>query len=145
MKNKTFFLNTLLTAVLAAVFLVAVIVRAYAPAVIIPSLNIPNMVLISLTALLADHYLAPGATRCYICIPLFSAVSFGLLPYAACLVSAQDALKLGVIGGIGFTATTWLFSSVQERLSTGPSAKAAPAASAFVLYLAGQALTGIFL
>lgn len=145
MKNKTYILNTLLAVVLGAVLLIAVIVRTFAPAVIIPGLNIPNMVLISLIALLLDHYLAPGAKRCYICIPVFSAVTFGLLPFAACFVTVLEAVKLAAAGGIVFTAVTWLFSSMQDRLSSGPAAKGAPILSAFGLYLAVQALTGILL
>ena len=70
MKDKKYFLNTALAVVLGLVLLAAVFVRTFAPAVIIPQLNIPNMVLISLVALLADHYLASGAKRCYICIPV---------------------------------------------------------------------------
>ena len=123
MKNKMYWLNTLLAAVLAVAALIAVFVRTFAPAVIIPQMDIPDMVLISLAALLLDHYLAPGAKRCYICIPVFSALTFGLLPYAACFVGAADALKLALAGGIVFTVTTWLFSSVQDRLSSGPAAK----------------------
>ena len=145
MKKNTYTLNTLLAMVLGAVLLVAVIVRAFMPRVIMMELDVPNMVLISLVALVLDHYLAPDAKRCYICIPAFSAVTFGLLPFAACFVGAGEALKLGVAGGIIFTAMTWLFSSVQDRLSTGPAAKAAPVVSAFGLYLAIQALMGMFL
>ena len=128
MKNKTYILNTLLTAVLGIALLAAVLVRTFVPAIIIPQLDIPNMVLLSLAALVLDHYIAPGAKRCYICIPLFSALSFGLLPFAACFVGALEAVKLGLIGAIVFTAITWVFSSMQDRLSTGPAAKAAPAA-----------------
>ena len=111
---------------------------------ILPHLDVPNMVLLSLAALLADHYLAPGAKRCYICIPVFSAVTFGLLPFAACFVGAGEALKLAVMGGITFTATTWLYSSMADRLSTGPAAKAAPFVSALGLYLASQCLMSMF-
>ena len=75
---------------------------------------------------------------------MFSALTFGLLPFAACFVGALEALKLGLYGGIVFTATTWLFSSMQDRLSSGPAAKAAPFASALSLYLAIQALMGMF-
>ena len=145
MKDKKYFLNTALAAVLGVILLVAVLVRTFAPAVIIPALNIPNMVLISLLALLLDHYLAPGAKRCYLCIPVFSAVTFGLLPFAACFVGALEALKLAVVGGIVFTAATWLYSSIQDRLSSGPAAKAAPVLSAVGLYLASQCLMGILL
>ena len=143
MKNKTYILNTLLAAVLGLALLVAVFVRTFNPNIIIPSLDIPNLVLISLVALVADHYLAPGAKRCYICIPVFSALTFGLLPFAACFVGMGEAVKLAVVGGAVFTLVTWLFSSIQERLSSGPAAKAAPVLSALGLYLAVQCFMGI--
>ena len=41
--------------------------------------------------------------------------------------------------------TAWLFTTVQERLSSGPSCKAAPVVSAFGLYLASQCFMGILL
>lgn len=144
MKKNTYTLNTLLAAVLGVVLLAAVLVRTFAPRMIMPHLDVPNMVLISLAALIADHYLAPDAKRCYICIPVFSAITFGLLPFAACFVGAGEALKLGILGGIVFTATTWLFSSMTDRISTGPAAKAAPVVSALGLYLAAQCLMGMF-
>ena len=145
MKKNTYTLNTVLAMVLGAALLIAVLVRTFAPRIILAELDVPNMVLISLVALVVDHYLAPDAKRCYICIPVFSAITFGLLPFAACFVGAVEALKLGITGGIIFTAMTWLFSSVQDRLSTGPAAKAAPVVSAFGLYLAIQALMGMIL
>ena len=143
MNKKTYTLNVLLAAALGAVLLVCVLVRTFAPRMILPALDVPNMVLISLIVLLADHYLAPGADRCYICIPVFSAVTFGLLPFAACFVGAGEALKLAVLGAVVFTAVTWLFSSMMDRLSTGPAAKLAPLLSALGLYLAAQCFMGI--
>lgn len=145
MDKKTYTLNTILAVVLGAALLIAVLVRTFLPNFIIPALDIPNMVLISLVSLVLDHYLAPGAKRCYICIPVFSAITFGLLPFAACFVGVMDALKLGIYGCIVFTAVTWLYSSVQDRLSSGPAAKAAPVVSALGLYLAAQCLMGMFL
>lgn len=145
MKNKTYTLNTLLAAVLSIALLACILIRTLAPRMILPKLDIPNMVLISLVALLLDHYLAPGAKRCYICIPVFAAVTFGLLPFAACFVGILEALKLAVMGGIVFTAITWLYSSTQDRLSSGPVAKAAPILSALGLYLTFQAFAGIIL
>ena len=145
MKNKTYTLNTLLALVLGAALFVCILVRTFAPRMILPQLDIPNMVLICLTALVADHYLVPGAKRCYICIPVFSALTFGLLPFAACFAGAMDAVKLAVFGGIIFTVLTWLYSSVQDRLSSGPAAKAAPVVSALGLYLAVQCFAGLLL
>ena len=144
MNKKTYTLNTVLAIVLGVFGLAAVLVRTFAPRMILPQLDIPNMVLISLVALLIDHYAAPEADRCYICVGIFSAVTFGLLPFAACMVGGMEALKLAVLGGIVFTATTWLFTSMADRLSTGPAAKAAPVISAMGLYLAAQCLMGMF-
>ena len=58
MKKQTYLLNTLLAAVLGVALLVAVLVRTFAPIVILPKLDIPNMVLLSLAALLADSKIA---------------------------------------------------------------------------------------
>ena len=145
MKNKTYILNTLLTAVLGIALLIAVLVRTFAPNIIVPALDIPNMAALSRIGRVLDLYLAPGAMRCYFCIPVLGALAFGLLPFAACFVDSLEALKLGVVGGVVFTAATWLFSSAQERLSSGPAAKAAPILAAVGLYLAAQCLMGIIL
>ena len=144
MKKNTYTLNTVLAVLLGAALLVCVLIRTFAPRIIMPHLDVVNMTLISLAALVIDHYLAPDAKRCYICIPVFSAITFGLLPFAACFVGGLEAVKLGITGGIVFTAVTWLFSAMMDRISTGPAAKAAPFVSAFGLYLAIQALMGMF-
>ena len=145
MKNKMYFLNTALAAVLGIALVACMAVKAFVPAVILPRVDIPNMVLISLIALLIDHFAAKGAKRCYICIPLLSAAAFGLLPFAACMVGAAQALKLALVGGLTFTVTTWLFSTIQERLSSGPAAKASAFFSAVSLYMAAQCFMGILL
>lgn len=145
MKNKTYILNTLLAAILGAALLICVLVRTFMPRIILPELDIPNMVLISLIALVADYYAAPGAKRCYICIPVFAAITFGLLPFAACFVGVLEALKLALAGGVIFTVITWLYTTMLDRLASGPVAKAAPVVSALGLYLAVQCFASILL
>ena len=78
MKNKTYTLNTVLTAVLAAVLAVMVVLRAVSPQLILMQFDIVSITGISLIALVLDHYLAKGAKRCWICIPIFAALSFGI-------------------------------------------------------------------
>ena len=145
MKKNTYILNTLLALVVFAALLIAVIVRTVSPAVIIPVWNIPNLVLISLLTLLLDHYISPNTKRCYICIPVFAAITFGLLTWLSGFIAGTDVWKIALVGSIVFTATTWLFTSIQDRLSSGPAAKAAPILSAFALYLAVQGFMNIFL
>lgn len=142
--NKTYVLNTLLAGVLGVFLLACVVARAVCPAIILPELDIPMLTLLSLVALVLEHYLVKDAKRCYICIPLFSAVTFGLLPFAAYMATAGEALKLGVLGCAVFTVTTALFTSIQDRLSSGPAAKASAFFSAVSLYMAAQCFAGFF-
>ena len=143
MKNKTYTLNTVLTAVLTAVLAVMVVLRAFVPQLILPMFDIPTLTAISLAALVLDHYLAKGAKRCWICIPLFAALSFGILPWAAGMVAVKYLLGLALTGAVVFTVCTFVFTSIQDRLSSGPAAKLAPIMSAFGIWLAVQAFAGI--
>ena len=143
MKNKTYTLNTVLTAVLTAVLAAMVALRTFAPQIILPVFDIPTLTAISLAALVLDHYLAPNAKRCYICIPLFAALSFGILPFAAGMVAVKYLLGLALTGAVVFTVCTFVFTSIQDRLSSGPAAKLAPIMSAFGIWLAVQAFAGI--
>ena len=145
MKDNKYMLNTFLAVVLGLILLAMVVTRTFFPAVILPKADIPNLVLVSLIALVLDHYLVPGAKRCYICIPVFSAVTFGLLSFVSAYAALGQALELALAGGIVFTATTWVFSAIQERLSSGPAAKASGFFSAVSLYMAVQCFVGIFL
>jgi hypothetical protein len=145
MKNKTYILNTFLTAVLGVYLLIAVIIRTFCPQIILPKANIPNLVLISLIALVLEHYLVPEAKRCYICVAVFSALAFGILPYAAAFTTPLESVKLAVVGGVVFTVTTWLFTTIQDRLSSGPAAKASAFFSAVSLYMAAQCFIGMIL
>ena len=143
--NKTYLLNTLLTAIFGVFLLACVVARAFFPTLILPELDIPCLVLISLVALVLDHYFVKNAKRCYICIPVLSALTFGLMPLAAFMVSVSDAVVLALVGGVTFTATTFLFTSIQERLASGPAAKASALFSAVSLYMAAQCLAGMIL
>ena len=143
MKNKTYTLNTVLSVVLAVVLGAMVAIRAFAPQIILPVFDIPTLTAISLAALVVDHYLTRGAKRCYICIPVFAALSFGLLPYAAGMVAVSSLLGLALTGAAVFTVTTFVFTSIQDRLSSGPAARLAPIMSALGIWLAVQAFAGI--
>ena len=143
MKNKTYTLNTVLTAVLTAVLAVMVVLRTVSPQLILMQFDIVSITGISLAALVLDHYLAPNAKRCYICIPIFAALSFGILPFAAGMVAVKYLLGLALTGAVIFTVCTFVFTSIQDRLSSGPAAKLAPIMSAFGIWLAVQAFAGI--
>ena len=143
MKNKTYTLSTVLIAVLTAVLAVMAVLRAFSPQIILPIFDIPTVTAISLVALVLDHYLARDAKRCWICIPVFAALSFGILPFAAGMVALSSILGLALTGAAIFTVCTFVFTSVQDRLSSGPAARLAPIMSALGIWLAVQAFAGI--
>ena len=141
---KKYMLNTFLAAVFTAVLLAMVVARAICPVLIFPGFGVPNLVLVSLIALLMDHYIVKDAPRCYICIPVFAFLTFAVLPLISGFAAPVEVLPLGIRGCAVFTATTWLFTSMADRISTGPRAKFAPIMSAVGLYLASQCFMGMF-
>ena len=141
---KKYMLNTFLAAVFTLALLAMVIARALCPVLVFPGFGVPNLVLISLIALLLDHYIVKDAKRCYICIPVFAFLTFALLPLVSGFAAPGAVLALGIKGCVVFTVTTWLFTSMADRIATGPSAKLAPAVSAVGLYLASQCFMGMF-
>ena len=145
MKNNKYLLNTILAAVVFVACAIALIVRVWLPAAVIPVLNIPNMVTLSVIALLIEHFLTKGNPRCYICIPVFGALTFGILPLMAGFACQHDFWKYGLVGAAVFTATTFLFTSAQDRLLTGPKAKAAILITGIGIILAAQCFAGIIL
>ena len=145
MKNNKYLLNTILALVVFVACAAAMLVRVWLPAAVLPVLNIPNMVALSVIALLLEHFLTKGNPRCYICIPVFGAVTFGVLPLMAGFACQHDFWKFGLVGAVVFTATTFLFTSAQDRLLTGPKAKAAALVTGFGIWLAAQCFAGIIL
>lgn len=145
MKDKTFFLNTILAVVLGIVLLAAIVVRVFIPVAFLPEPGIPDLVLLSLVAVLLDHYLAAGAKRSYGWILGLSVLTFGLLPYAAGAVTGFEVIKMAVTGGVVFTVIVWLYSSMQDRMRSGSGSKITPLVCALVLYLASQCFAGMIL
>lgn len=145
MKKTTYLLPVILTAVLFVALLAGMLVQIFMPAAILPPLNIPNMVLLSLVALLLEHCISKGSPRCYVCVVLFGVAAFATLPLMAGFACVHDFWKFGLVGGITFVLTTYLFTSAVKRLKTGPKAPAALVFTCLGIYLASQCFAGILL
>lgn len=145
MKNNKFLLPAVLVAVLFAALLTCLLVRVCLPAAIIPPLNIPNMVLLSVVALLIEYFLGKRNPRCYWLTAAFGVLSFGILPLMAGFACVHTFWKFGLIGGCVFTTTTFLFTSATERLLTGPKARLAVVLTGIGIWLAAQCFAGILL
>ena len=145
MKNNKYLLSTILAAVVFVACAVCMLIRVWQPAAVLPVLNIPGMVALSVIALLIEHFLTKENPRCYICIPVFGMLTFGILPLMAGFACQHDFWKYGLVGGLVFTVTTFAFTSVTDRLLTGPKAKAALVVSSLGIWLAAQCFAGSIL
>ncbi len=143
MKKQKDILGILLAGTTGVALLVAMALRAFAPRIILPNFDASAVILVSLIALVLDHYLAKGSRHDFRLIPLYALLIFGLFPWAACFLAPMAALEFGLLGCIVFTALAFLFDTLMDRLASGPAAKFAPLISAFGLYLACQCLIGI--
>ena len=145
MKKNQYVLNTILAVVVFVTVLALMLVRTFDPEAWLPKLDIPNMVLLSLVALLAEYLFIKGTQRCYVCVALFGVAAFGVLPLMAGFACVHDFWKYGLVGGVVFTVTTFLFTSATDRLLTGPKARGAVVLTGLGIYLAAQCFAGILL
>lgn len=145
MKN-TYRLNTFLAAVAGLVFLGYLAEHAFAPAAILPPLDLMLVSGISLVALILEHYSGkPVEGRCWPVTALLSALTFVLLPLAAGLMSGQELLRFALVSWAAFMVLTFLFTAICHRLASSPASKIAPLLSAGVLFLAVQGCNSLFL
>ena len=135
--QEKYTLNTALAAVVGLGCLAAVLYRVFLSAAAAAC---------SLLALAAEAYLSKGVPRRNWGLTLLlGALTFGLLPWAAGLTAGTEAVRFAVVGGAAFGALTFLFTSLRERLASGPSGRLAPLVTAGILFLACQCFAGMLL
>ena len=77
---------------------------------------------------------------------MLAVLTFWLLPWASGVVEgAGAALRVGVIGGLLFTAMAFLFNTIRGRLVSAKSGFLAPLGVGAVMYLACQCFAGMLL
>ena len=140
MKNKLN-LSVILVITLVVSLLTLVLFRTFAPVVILPKLDVSSIAIVSLIALVINYYISDEDTNLISII--FAFVAFGILPFAAGLVTITDALILALKGGITFTVLMFIFASIQDRLSINGKKWYIPLITAFMLFLAIQCVMGI--
>ena len=145
MKDHKYTLNTLLAIVLGIALLAAMVTKTFLPWLCMPAVTIPLVAGMCILALLVESYVAPHAKRCWICIPVLGAATFGLLPAASGYVAWSEAAMLALVGGVTFTVLTWMFTFANERMVSGRVGKLAPIMTAACLFLATQCFTGMVL
>lgn len=160
MKKKNVFLNNLLVLYVGVILIGMLLLRAFFSAVFIPEPNIPDLVLLSMVVLLTELFLKKikikrirkerikaerikkEEKRCYGQIFILGAITFGLLPWCAGFLPANQIFSCAIKGAAVFTISTGLFTAMQERMHTGESGTWTSIIQAFILYLASQGMMG---
>lgn len=144
MMKNTYRLNTFLAVVTGLVFLGYLVVQTYAPAAILPPVDLMLVSGISLLALVLERYSGERVERrSWPVVLLLSIATFAALPLAAGLLTGQALLQFTLVSCAAFIVLTFLFTEICERLESGPAGKIAPLLSAGVLFLAVQACSGL--
>lgn len=140
MKNRTTILNSILAVVLGVVLLISVIAKAVSPHFILPEMNIPYVVAVSLTALVLTHFVKTEE-GCPVCQAILAAVTFAVLPWAAGLTTVA-VWKLALCGGIVFAILNAMFTAMVKRMELADVCRYAVIPAAFGLFLACQCFAG---
>ena len=144
MKNRTTILNTTLAAVLGVTLLASIVGKMMCPQLILPQINIPYLAAVSLVALVITSFVNTEE-GCIYCQIVLAALTFGLLPMVAGMVSSTVVVKLALCGGIVFGALDLMVNAMTKRIAMAGICKCAVIPSAFVMYLACQCFAGIIL
>lgn len=144
MKNRTYLLPILLIGVVTAACLAALVIVSFFPGRVLPKLDIPAMVALSLVALTIHYYLG-NDKACYVCAVIFGGAVFGIFPFLTGMISPTFWWKYALAGAVVFPVTAYFFRSLTMRLSSAPMNKLAPLVGAIGLFLAAQILAGMFL
>ena len=143
MEKKNFVLNVLLAVVLGAGLLVGMVWKAFQPNVVLADLELPAIAALVLIALVIEYLWKGTQKRAWAVQIVLAAITFAVIPFAAGY--AGTGIGLILCGTVMFTALTWIFDSVAERLDVTCDCKCAMIPTAFVMYLAWQCFMGMIL
>ncbi|MDE6840814.1 MAG: hypothetical protein K2P49_08220 [Oscillospiraceae bacterium] len=138
--------SILLAAVVGLACLTLALAGTLAPMAILPKLDLPMLLGLSLLALTLDAYWGPAPKLSRTALLANSALGgavFALLPWCAGVTGGTPVWVLGLAGAAVFGASALLYTAALERIATGPKAPLAPAGTALMLFLAGQCLSGM--
>lgn len=145
MRKNECMLSVTLSTVVGIIMLGSMLLKTFQPAVVLPCLNIPNIIIASVIALVIRQYLQPECSYNWMAAGALAGLIFGLLPFIAGVAEVERVWKLVLAGGLFFTATERIFHSAMDRMCSGPAGKLAPLSVGLVLILAGQIFAGVFL
>ena len=124
--------------------IICLLVRTFAPAVILPKWDISVLMLLTLVPLVIARYLKPDAKFPWVVTILLGGAAFTVLPLCAGLLYGMPVWRMFLIGTAVFGGTAYLYSCTAKCAAKGKLRWISPVVNALLLFLAGQCLQGMF-
>lgn len=144
MKKHPYMKNVILGIFVGIASLIGILTRCFFPAVILPKVDVPVIVLFSALSCAVTYYMNAEEGRDKIGSALLAGLTFALLPFCAGLVAGIPVWKLFIAGTILFFVTDLCYEAIGKRMDTGAFGKLAPFANGLMLFLASQCFQGVF-
>lgn len=144
MKKNAYLVNLMHVAAVFLYCAVCLLIRAFAPAVILPRWDFSVLMILSLLPLVITRYLDADASGNWIAMILLGGVTFTVLPLCAGLTFDTPAWKLLLLGTAVFGVTKFLYSCTEKCTAKGCLRHISPVVNALLLFLAGQCIEGMF-
>lgn len=143
MNKDKYILSIILAAVSGLGCLVLVLTYTFAPLIVLPQIDVPVFVAVSLLAVLIEYYfIKDKGERMWLINFLLAAACFGFFPALSGLATVAQAARYAFVGAACFTAVTFTFDSFSIRMK---GKILAPVATAFCMFLACQCFATIFM
>ena len=144
MKKNLYFVNILFIIEMGLLGLVSVLLRSFAPAMVLPHLDLPHLVLFSVIPMIFSDYMAPEMKGHSMIHILLGTMTLTALPLCAQWTIGVPVWKFLMIS-LGAFGMTWvIYQSIGRRMASGVSGRFAPLINGVMLFLASQCFQGLF-
>ena len=145
MRKNEYLVNILLAVIMALMMVGFLVARTVYPILLLPARSIPNLIIACVMALVAAEYLNPGAKYNWFCSAILAGLTLGLFPFVAGIAEVEEIWLLVLTGTASFLFTERMFTSILDRIASGPRARLAPLSAGLVICLIGQIFAGMIL
>ena len=123
--------------------LVALVSNSFFPDIMFPSISIPMFVLFAALAQMLAYYLKIDDEGCPFVSALFASIASVVLPLLARFDLRHSAWIMLLVSYAVYLAIDFIYSSMADRMKSGPKAILAPAVNCLLLFLASEAFMGL--
>lgn len=144
MRKNAYFINILLMFEVGLFYLGQILVQMWMPSMIFPKMSLPFLVLLSVIPMVISSYMERACEEMASVSFFMAGITFVIAPWCAGMDTGYSPLSLFVAGAAVFGITKRIYTSMQERMSSGMTTKFAPVVHGFLLFLASQCFFGFF-